>query len=103
MFTEPIKELWNENFIYIFKFILILLLVVLGPHGCVWAFSVVASRGYSLAEVRGLLLRGLLLLWSMRLYNVGSVVVVHGLSRPTACRIFPDLESFKPLSPELAG
>jgi len=39
MFTEPIKELWNENFIYIFKFILILFLVVLGPHGCVWAFS----------------------------------------------------------------
>ena len=59
---------------------------------------VVASRGYSLVAACGLLL-----LRSMRLYSVGSVVVVHGLSHPTACGIFPDLESFEPLSPELAG
>ena len=46
---------------------------------------VVASRGYSLVAVCGLLISWLLLLWS-----TGSVGAVHGLSYPMACGIFPD-------------
>ena len=73
---------------------------------------VVGSRGYSLAEVYGLLMVAASPAAEHRLYSVkawlwlvgsvvmtrgpwsaGSVVVEHGLSCPAACRIFPDLGS----------
>ena len=54
----------------------------------------VASGGYSLVVVRGLLLWQLLL-WSMGsrtpgLYSTGSIAVVNQLSCSAACGIFPD-------------
>ena len=74
------------------------LLTVLGLHCCTGFFS-----GYSLAEVCGLLIvvaspveehrpQGM---WASAaavpgLQSTGSVVVVHALSCPVACGIFPD-------------
>ena len=71
---------------------------------CCTGFSVVgASRGYSLAEVTGLLTvvaslveqHSLYIAWASvvvvpGLQSTDSVVVVHGLSCSAACGIFPD-------------
>ena len=46
---------------------------------------VAASRGYSSLQCLGFSLRWLLLLQSTGPRHVGSVVVTHGLSCPTAC------------------
>ena len=76
-----------------------------------WVFvahrlSLVAeSRSYSLVQCAGFSLGWLPLLWStgsrlassvvmaQRFQTSGSVVVVHGLSCPAACVIFPDQRS----------
>ena len=76
-----------------------------------WVFvahrlSLVAeSSSYSLVQCAGFSLWWLLLLWStgsrlassvvvaQRFQSSGSVVVVHGLSCPAACVIFPDQRS----------
>ena len=56
---------------------------------CVGFSQVVASRGYSLDAVRGLLIAMVSLaaeLWGER----ASIVVAHGLSCSLVCGIFPD-------------
>ena len=76
-----------------------------------WVFvahrlSLVAeSSSYSLMQCAGFSLWWFLLLWStgsrlassvvvaQRFQSAGSVVVVHGLSFPAACVIFPDQRS----------
>ena len=93
MFTEPIKELWNENFIYILKFNFNFIFGCAGSSllcvGFLWLWQVGATLQWQFVgfSFRGLLIAGVLLLWSMRLYSVGSVVVVHGPS----CGIFPGI------------
>ena len=54
---------------------------------------VVASGGYSLVVVHGLLKAVASLAAEHRHYGMGSVVVVHGLSCSEACGIFLDQES----------
>ena len=97
MFTEPIKELWNENFIYILKFNFNFIFGCAGSSllcvGFLWLWQVGAILQWQFVGFSfwGLLIAGVLLSWSMRLYSVGSVVVVHGLSCSTACGIFPGI------------
>ena len=51
---------------------------------------VVASRGYSLAVVRGLLIAVVFLVAECGLKSLGLIVVAPGLSCSAACGIFPD-------------
>ena len=61
------------------------------------AFSSFEEQGLLFAVVRGLLTVWLLLLrstgsrvWAHLLWHVGAIAVVHRLSCPMACGIFPD-------------
>ena len=49
-----------------------------------------ASGSRSLVAMRGLLIVGAYLLAEHRLWDTGSVAVVHGLSCAKACGIFPE-------------
>ena len=49
-----------------------------------------ASRGYSLVAEHGRLVMVASLVEGYRLYNMGAVVVVHGLSCARVCGIFQD-------------
>ena len=51
---------------------------------------VAASGGHSSSRCAGVSLSRPLLLWSTDSRRAGSVIVAHGLSRSTACGIFPD-------------
>ena len=67
-----------------------LLLAVLGLH-CFEGFSlVVASGGYSLVAVHGLLIAVASLFVVQGLQSSGSVVVTHRLSCPATCGILLD-------------
>ena len=93
------------------KIIIYLFLAVLDVSCCTQTFYSCGERGYSLVDVRGLLMQWLLLLWSKgsrarkfqwlwhtgsvivipRLQSTDSIVVVPGLSSSTvACGIFLD-------------
>ena len=83
-----------KTFPKVFFLAMYLFLAVLGVPCCVDFSLVVASGGYSLVVVCGLLLWQLLL-WSMGsrtpgLYSTGSTAVVNQLSCSAACGIFPD-------------
>ena len=96
------KSVSIHSFFYIYIYLFIcLFLAALGLRCCVWAFSSCGERGLLFVEVHGLLIVGLLLLFSScgarasvvvvhRLQSEGSVVVVHGFSCSVACGIFPD-------------
>ena len=77
-----------------FKFYLVILFIYLW---LCWVFVsvrglslVVASGGHSSSRCAGLSLSRPLLLLSTGSRRAGSVVVAYGLSRSTACGIFPD-------------
>ena len=65
------------------------ILVTLGLSRCSLAFSSCGERGLLFVAVHRPLIAGLLLLQSTGFRRSGSVVVVHGLSSPVACGIFP--------------
>lgn len=71
---------------------------MLGLHGYLQAFPAVVSGGYSLAEVPGLLV----VVASLEVRGVRPLVVVSGLSNPSACGVFLDQRS-KPMAPEWAS
>ena len=109
----------QQHFINLFIY---LFLAALGLRCCVRASSSCGERGLFVVVVCGLLIAVASLvvehrlqvcrlqqLWhtgsgavACRLQSAGSVVVVHGLSCSTACRILPG-PGLKPLSPALAG
>ena len=83
--------------------ILFIYLAMLSLRSCVGFFLVVTSRSYALVAVCGLLItvaslvaeHGFQGAWASvvvapALWNTGSVVVTHGLSRSAACGILPD-------------
>jgi len=78
--------LWDPSrqlFIYISHLIYFYLsLAALGLHHCMRAFSTCGSRGLLLAAVPRLLTAVASLVEAHRLYSVGSVAAVHGLSCP---------------------
>ena len=75
-------------------------LVVLGLHCCVQAFSSCSEQGLLFIALQRLLSLqrtgsrhtgfSHCSTWALWLWLIGSLVVVHGLSCPTACGIFPD-------------
>ena len=91
------------SYVCLFKF-----LAVLDLHCCVLAFSSCGERGYPVVEAQGLLTVGASLVEQYRLQGVQALVVVarglrswgsrllelrlssvaHGLSRPTAYKVF---------------
>ena len=76
--------------IYLFIYLFLLFMAVLGLRFCARAFSVVASRGHSSSRCAGLSLSQPLPLQSTGSRRAGSVVVAHGTSRSAACGIFPN-------------
>ena len=66
-------------------------LVVLGLHCYIQLFSSCSEQGLLFIAVLWLLTAAMSLVDEHRLLGMGaSVVVVHGLSCPAACGIFPD-------------
>ena len=65
-----------------------LLLAVLGPCCCTWAFSSCIEQGCCFLWCMGSLLWPLVA--EHRLSSTGSVMAAHWLSCPMACGIFPD-------------
>ena len=78
-------------------------MAVLGLCCCADFPPVVASRDYSLAAVRGLLVAAASLIAEHGLWSTGSVAVVHRFSCSMACGIFPDQGSNPSVSPALVG
>ena len=58
-----------------------------------------ASRGYSPVAVRRLLILGASFVVEYGLWNLGSVVVAHGLSYPKPCGILVPGPGIQPESP----
>ena len=93
---------WTTRDVRVFFYLnlCILFLVVLGLHCCTQAFSICDKQWLLFIALRWLLLLqstgsrctgfGHCSTWAPQLWLTGSVVVVHGLSRPMACGIFPD-------------
>ena len=63
---------------------------VLGLRHCVWVFSIVASRSYSVVVVRALFIAVASCCRAQPLGAWASVVGAHGLGCPAVCEIFPD-------------
>ena len=78
-FKNPLKD-------YLF----VLLLAVLGLHCYVQTFCSCSKWDLSLVAVHRLLVAVVSHCGAQALRCVGSVVVVHGLSCPGVCGIFPD-------------
>ena len=85
------------NFSFFFNFCF-RVLVALGLHCCMQAFSSCGEQGLLFVVVHGILiviastvaehrLKGA---WLQQRWRTAPVVVVHGLSCPSACGIFPD-------------
>ena len=82
---------------FFFFFLINIFIYLLAVLGLCWVFVaacrlslVAASGGYSSLQCTGFSLRWPLLLRSTGSRRAGSVIVAHGLSRSTACGIFPD-------------
>ena len=79
-----------KEFLYFYYLFIYLFLAVLGLRFCARVFSSAANGGHSSLRCAGLSLSRPLLLRSTGSRRAGSVVVAHGPSCSTACRIFPD-------------
>ena len=76
---------------------------MLGPHCCVWFFSLVAEQGLLFPVVCGLLTVAASLAGTHRPYSKRApIVVAFELSGPVACGVFLD-QGWSPRSPALAG
>ena len=76
------------------SFFLFVYLAVLGLRCCPWAFSCCGEWGLlSSCWVRVSHCGGFSCCGARVLWNVGSVVIAHGLSCPAVCRIFPGQRS----------
>ena len=86
--SDHFKFLWIMicNFVYLyfisFGCTYLSLFIFVATHR---VSPVVASRGYSSLQCIGFSLR-----WLFSFQNMGSLIVIHGLSYPTACGIFLD-------------
>ena len=84
-------------------FFLRYLLAALGPHCCVWFFSLVAEQGLLFPVACGLLTVAASLAGTHRPYSKRApIVVAFELSGPVACGVFLD-QGWNPRSPALAG
>ena len=70
----------SYTFTYFFKiYFIYLFLAALGLRCCAWAFSSCGEQGLLFLAAHGLLILGLLLLWSTVSRHAGSVAVARGL------------------------
>ena len=97
---------WNSAF---YLFFIIILIANFPPYSLLFIYFwlhwvIIALPGLSLEAVCGLLTEVASLVVEHRLWSLDSVVVMHWISCPAACGIFPDQESnLGPGAPEKSG
>ena len=80
-------EIYMYTLLYLYLLFILTLLVL---HCCAWSFSTCDKQGQSPVVLHRLLIEVASLIAKQGFCSTGAVVVVHRLSCPAACGIFPD-------------